>query len=63
VRAEAVLLFAEDLARELRLGIVAARRALASGRYGRPLRVGRRRAVLAEDFIAALRALREEATR
>jgi len=50
-----ILLFVQDVARELRIAPATARRQL--HRFGRPIRVGRRAAIFREDFIRALRRL------
>ena len=50
------LVFPEDVAETLGVGIDAARKHLSSGRYGTPVRFGKRVAVLKDDLYAALRA-------
>lgn len=50
------LVFPEDAAETLGVGIDAARRLVSGGRYGTPVRMGKRVAVFKEDLYAALRA-------
>ena len=54
-----VLFYSEDVAAECKVAPATARRWIAAGRFGRPVPVGKRKAVLVEDFLRGLRALRD----
>lgn len=56
---EKILIFVDDVATACRIAEATARRWIAAGRFGRPVRVGRRTAVLREDFERGLRAMRD----
>ncbi len=54
-----ILFYAEDVAAECKIAQATARRWMAAGRFGRTLPIGTRKAVLVEDFLRGLRALRD----
>ena len=54
-----ILLYAEDIERECRISLATARRWLSNGKFGRPVKIGRRLAIEREAFIEGIRRIRD----